>query len=68
MQSYPSAKRLLKVLSGTQQLLITTREKAPPTRRKDTSTYQWAGTCPSHKTEFAATWMDLEMSILSEVR
>ena len=47
-QPHLSAKRLPKVLLGTQLPLIIPSDEVPPTRRtRISSTYQWAGTSPS---------------------
>ena len=49
-EPHPSSNRLSKVLLGTEQPIITPRDKAPHTRgARICSTYQWANTSPSHQ-------------------
>ena len=51
---HPSVNRLPKEPPGTQPPLISPRDKAPPTRGIGiSSTYQWAGTTPSHQEAYS---------------
>ena len=50
IQPHPSANKLPKILLDTQPLLITPRDKVPPSRgARLSSTCQWKGTSSSHQ-------------------
>ena len=60
-QLHPSVNRLPKDPLGTQLPLISSRDKAPPTRGIGvSSTYQWAGISPSHQEAYSKPLYQLQ--------